>query len=117
MSEKLKKYSLTEVKDTFIGKEGTPKRDAYEFELRLDLIGGAIRQVRRERNLTQDQLGELIGVKKAQISKIENSVKNTSIGTLMRVFAALNAKINLTIDLLEEEGVQNPEEFWNYNIS
>jgi transcriptional regulator with XRE-family HTH domain len=37
------------------------------------LLGSAIKQARKERNLTQQQLGELVGVKKAQISKIENS--------------------------------------------
>ena len=103
MSAELKKYSLSEVKDKFIGEQGTAEREAYEIELRLDLIGETIRQVRKERNLTQDQLGELIGVKKSQISKIENSVKNTSIGTLMRVFEALNTKVKLKIDLFEKE--------------
>ena len=38
------------------------------------LIGGAIRQAR---HLTQEQLGELVGVKKAQISKIENGCNVT----------------------------------------
>lgn len=67
--ESLKTHSLEELTDKHIGERGTPKRDAFENELRLDLIGEAIRQARKERHLTQEQLGELIGVKKAQISK------------------------------------------------
>ena len=41
--EPLKTYSLEEVTDKHIGKIGTPKRDAFENELRLELIGAAIK--------------------------------------------------------------------------
>jgi HTH-type transcriptional regulator / antitoxin HipB len=67
-------YSLDEVTDKYIGKRGTPKREAYENELRLDLLGEAIKQARLERNMTQEELGRLVGVQKAQISKLENSL-------------------------------------------
>jgi len=70
----LKIYTLDEITDKHIGKKGTAKRDAFENELRLDLLGDAIKQARKERHLTQEQLGELVGVKKAQISKLENSL-------------------------------------------
>ena len=63
----MKTHTLEELTDKYIGKIGTPKRDAFENELRLDLIGHAIKEARKERNLTQEQLGELVGVKKAQI--------------------------------------------------
>jgi HTH-type transcriptional regulator/antitoxin HipB len=63
----LKTYSLDEITDKHIGKRGTPKREAFEYELRLDLLGEAIKQARKERHLTQEELGELVGVKKAQI--------------------------------------------------
>lgn len=48
----IKTYSLDEITDKHIGKLGTPKRDAFENELRLDLLGEAIRQARLEQNLT-----------------------------------------------------------------
>ena len=60
--------------DKHIGKVGTERRDAFENKLRIDLLGQAIKQARQERNLTQAQLGELVGVQKAQISKIENNL-------------------------------------------
>lgn len=66
----MRTYSFDEVKDEYIGKKGTVERNAYENELRLDLIGEVLKQARKERKLTQTQLGELVGVKKAQISKI-----------------------------------------------
>ena len=78
----MKTHTLEELTDKYIGKIGTPKRDAFENELRLDLIGHAIKEARKERNLTQEQLGELVGVKKAQISKIENNATDARFATI-----------------------------------
>ncbi|MEW4924839.1 helix-turn-helix transcriptional regulator [Algibacter sp. 2305UL17-15] len=96
----MRTYTLDEVKDKYLEKKGTAERDAYENELRLDLIGEAIKQARKERKLTQTQLGELIGVKKAQISKIENNLTDARFETILKVFRALNAKINFKVELL-----------------
>ena len=95
----LKTISLDEVIDKHIGKPGTPKREAFENELRLDLLGEAIKQARKKRHLTQAELGLLVGVKKAQISKIENSVKNARFETILKVFEALGAKVNFNVEL------------------
>ncbi len=95
----MKTYSLDELTDKYIGKKGTKKRDDFENELRLDLLGQTIKQVRLERNLTQEQLGELVGVKKAQISKIENSVTDARFETILKVFKALGAKINFNVEV------------------
>ncbi|GAA0894127.1 helix-turn-helix transcriptional regulator [Fulvivirga kasyanovii] len=98
----LKTYTLDEVTDKFIGKRGTAKREAFEYELKLDLLGEAIKRARKERNLTQEQLGKLVGVKKAQISKLENSLTDARFETIIKVFKALNAKINFNVELLNE---------------
>ena len=95
----MKTYTFDEVKDELIGKIGTPKRDLFEYELQMDLIGKAIKQTRQERNLTQAELGKLIGVQKAQISRIENKTSNVTLETLLRVFAALKAKVKLQVEL------------------
>ncbi len=95
----MKTYSLDELTDKYIGKKGTEKRDDFENELRLDLLGQTIKKVRLERNLTQAQLGELVGVKKAQISKLENSLTDARFETILKVFRALNAKINFNVEL------------------
>lgn len=94
----MKKYTLEELTDTYIGEKGTPDREQFEFELKLDILGDMIKKARRERNLTQEQLGELIGVQKAQISKIENNAKDVRLSTIMKVFNALKAKVKMTID-------------------
>ena len=72
-----------------------------EYELRLDLLGEIIKQARKERHLTQSQLGELIGVQKSQISRIERNAKNVTIKTILRVFRALKAKVNFNVELLD----------------
>jgi len=100
--EALKTYSLEEMLDKHIGRLGTPKREAFENELRLDLLGEAIKQARKDRNLTQEQLGLLVGVKKAQISKLENSLTDARFETIIKVFKALNAKVNFNVELLNQ---------------
>ena len=98
----MKTYSLDEVTDKFVGAKGTKNRENFENELKIDLIGQTIKQIRKERNLTQEQLGELVGVKKAQISKIENSLTDARFDTIIKVFKALNAKINFNVELLKQ---------------
>lgn len=49
--EALKTYSLDEMLDKHIGKPGTTKREVFESELRLDLLGEAIKQARKARPL------------------------------------------------------------------
>lgn len=95
----MKTYTLDEVTDKIIGKKGTPNRDKFEYELQMDLIGQAIKESRKERKLTQEQLGELVGVQKAQISRLESNASNVTMDTLMKVFAALKAKVKLQIEL------------------
>jgi len=101
--DKLKVYTLEQAKDKHLGKVGTEKRDKYEYELRLDLLGEMIKQTRKERHLTQSELGEMIGVQKSQISRIERNAKNVTIETILRVFRALKAKVNFNVELLDGE--------------
>ena len=102
-NNKLRIYTLDQAKDKYLGKIGTEKRDKYEYELRLDLLGEMIKQARKERHLTQSQLGEMIGVQKSQISRIESNAKNVTIETILRVFRALKAKVNFNVELLDGE--------------
>ncbi len=95
----MKIYTLNQVQDKLIGKVGTPGRDNFEYELQMDLIGKAIRQTRKERHLTQEELGKLIGVQKAQISRLESNASNATMDTLLRVFSALKAKVKLQVEL------------------
>lgn len=94
----MKTYSLEELTDKYIGEKGTEEREIFEFELRLDVLGQMIKKARKEKNLTQEQLGKLIGVQKAQISKIENNTKDVRLSTIMKVFNALKASVRMSVD-------------------
>jgi HTH-type transcriptional regulator / antitoxin HipB len=99
----LKSYSLEEIKDEFIGKRGTVAREDYEHELSMGILGHLIKKTRQERKLTQEQLGKLVGVQKAQISKLESSANSATIGTIVKVFKALNAGIWFNVKLKAEK--------------
>jgi DNA-binding XRE family transcriptional regulator len=87
-----------DLEDKYFGKKGTPERDEYEFDLKMELIGEKIKQLRIQNNLTQSQLGDLIGVKRAQISKLEHGNHSASVSTIMKVFQAMKAKVKLRIE-------------------
>jgi len=97
----IKTYSLDEMIDKHIGKIGSEKRDEFEFELDKEVLSHMIKEARKKRNLTQNQLGELIGVKKSQISKIESGLNNAKIETIIKIFKALQVKLNFSISFNE----------------
>lgn len=86
-----------DLEDKYFGEKGTPERNEYEFDLKMELIGEKIKQLRIQNNLTQSQLGELIGVKRAQILKLEHGNHSASVSTVMNVFQAMKAKVRLKI--------------------
>lgn len=94
-------YTLEEVKDELLGKIGTPRRDEHERKVAKALhayyLGEKIKQARLEQNLTQEELGERIGVQKAQISRLEKGYSIT-IPTMQKVFQALGVE-TATLDL------------------
>lgn len=63
-TKEMKTFTPEEMKDEFIGKVGTQKRDKYEYELRMEILGRMIKAARKERHLTQEELGKLVDVKK-----------------------------------------------------
>ena len=100
--EKRKYKTLSQLEDKYIGVHGTPEREQYEFELSMEILGEKLKQIRKEKNLTQEQLGKLIGVQKAQISKLESGASSATVSTITKVFKALKAKVKFQIDI--EEG-------------
>ncbi|WP_074748310.1 helix-turn-helix domain-containing protein [Myroides marinus] len=93
----MKTYPLDQIIEEQIGAIGTQKRDLFESKIQFELIGSKIKAIRKEKRLTQTQLGELVGVQKAQISKIENNTSNVKITTLLKVLNALGSKLTWEI--------------------
>lgn len=88
----MKLTTIEELRDKRLGTLGTPERDRFEEDLQAEInayfIGEAIRKARQAQNLTQEQLGERIGVQKSQISKFERG-KSITLTSLTRIFKAL----------------------------
>lgn len=97
----MNKYTLNETENKLIGQPGSTERQEYECELSLLVIGDMIRSARKARKLTQEELGRRIGVRKAQVSRLENKTGNFTVETLIKVFKALDAKVNLKVDLMQ----------------
>lgn len=87
---------VSEIVDEVWGKIGTPERDEMEAQLKEELnayfIGEAIKKARKAQNLTQEELGERIGVQRAQISRLEKGKSVITLPTMSRVFRALGIK-------------------------
>lgn len=88
--------------DDVWGKAGTPERDAMEARLKEEIqayyVGEAIKQARLKQHLTQEELGERVGVKRSQICKLENGKSSITLSTMSRVFKALGIE-TATLDL------------------
>jgi HTH-type transcriptional regulator / antitoxin HipB len=105
MKTEIKKYGFDEIKDEFLGKKGTPKRDQFEYELNMEILGELIKKTRKERNLSQEELGKLVGVQKAQISRLENHTGNVTLATVLKVFKALKAKVKMQVEIDDSQVV------------
>ncbi len=99
--EKMTLTPFEDVLDEFYGKIGSPARDEHERKVDEAVhayqIGEAVKKARLKQKLTQEELGERIGVKGAQISRIERG-GNITIPTISRVFKALGIA-TATLDL------------------
>lgn len=90
---KMKLTPLSQITDEVFGPIGTPERDEMEAQLKADLnaylLGETIKKAREAQNLSQEELGERIGVQRSQICRLEKGRTFASIPTLSRVFTAL----------------------------
>lgn len=96
--------TLEELEDKYYGKTGTPEREQYEFELSMEILGEKLKQIRKEQRLTQEELGKMIGVQKAQISKLESGNNSATISTVLKVFHAMKATVKFKIEIKEPIG-------------
>ena len=102
MMAKMKFTPADEMKDELWGPIGTPERDAMEAQLREDIqsyfVGEAIKKARLKQNLTQEELGERVGVKRSQMCKVESGKSSITLSTMSKVFKALGIA-TATLDL------------------
>jgi HTH-type transcriptional regulator / antitoxin HipB len=84
--------------DKEYGKRGTAKREKYEQGFESFKLGVMLQDLRKQKNLTQEQLAEKCGTTKTYISRIENDASDIRLSTLLRIIReGLGGHINISI--------------------
>ena len=61
---------------------------------RVQLVGPKIRQLRKERKLTQTDLASRIGIQQSDLSRMEKGEYRVSLDTLFKILAEFNVSIS-----------------------
>nr|WP_299204033.1 helix-turn-helix transcriptional regulator [uncultured Brumimicrobium sp.] len=89
-----------DIKDDVYGEKGTTRRDELERDFESFKIGLLLKKAREGKQLTQEQLGELVDKKRTYISRIENDGSNMTLKTLFDIVEkGLGGKVNISIDI------------------
>ncbi|MDH5382664.1 MAG: helix-turn-helix transcriptional regulator [Cyclobacteriaceae bacterium] len=89
-----------DIKDSVYGKKGTERRDMLDREVEGFKIGLLLRKAREEKQLTQEQLGQLVDKKRTYISRVENDGSNLTLRTLFDIVEkGLGGKVNISIEV------------------
>jgi DNA-binding XRE family transcriptional regulator len=92
--------SWKEIKDEVYGKKGTSRRDALELEFESFKIGLLLKKAREDKQLTQEQLAELVDKKRTYISRVENNGSNMTLKTLFEIVEkGLGGKVKISIQI------------------
>jgi transcriptional regulator with XRE-family HTH domain len=65
-------------------------------------VGAAVRDLRHEKGVSQERLGELAELDRTYISGVERGVRNPTVGTLWRIADALETSLSDIVVLAEE---------------
>lgn len=96
-TKKIKHYKQVSQKFSGFGKP--PEIDVFESDLDKKSMGELLKTLRKYKNLTQEQLGKLIGIDKTEISKLERGNRNLTIGRLIQLLDALLVTTKLKIEV------------------
>ena len=96
-TKKIKHYKQVSQKFSGFGKP--TEIDVFESDLDKKSMGELLKTLRKCKNLTQEQLGKLIGVDKTEISKLERGNRNLTIGRLIQLLDALLVTTKLKIEV------------------
>jgi DNA-binding XRE family transcriptional regulator len=89
----------SEIKDRVYGKEGTERRDTLDREAESFRIGLLLKKARESRNMTQEELGQLVDKKRTYISRVENNGSNITLSTLFDIVEkGLGGKVKISIE-------------------
>jgi DNA-binding XRE family transcriptional regulator len=87
-----------QIKDNVYGEVGTNRRDELERDFDSFKIGLLLKKAREEKNLTQEQLAQLVEKKRTFISRLENDGSNMTLKTLFEIVEkGLGGKVQISI--------------------
>ena len=89
--------SLDELINIEYGPKGTPERDLFDAETQEFCVAQTLREERIRAGLTQQQLADMVGTKKAYISRVETGKQNLNLTTLFRLFECLGKKVAISV--------------------
>lgn len=71
------------------GKEGTPTREEFNQQSTAWYYRELLRDRRKEKNMTQQQLADAVGVKRSYISRIEKGETDVQLSSFLRIAMVL----------------------------
>ncbi|MEX6690159.1 helix-turn-helix transcriptional regulator [Danxiaibacter flavus] len=98
---KTKKDKLVDLEhfiDNQYGKRGAKEREDFEEGYEAFKLGVMLQELRKQMNMTQEQLAEKCGTTKTYISRIENDASDIRLSTLMRIVRmGFNGNLRLSV--------------------
>ena len=80
------------------------------------LLGKRIKEIRRSKKYTQEQLAELVGIETGSLSAIESGRHYPSLPTLVKISEILNVEPKSLFDFKEHLSCQEKQKFILENI-
>ena len=84
-TKKNKKVEFNDHIDKEYGKRVEPKRESFEQEYETFKLGVMLQELRKQKNMTQEELAQKCGTTKTYISRIENDASDIRLSTLLRI--------------------------------
>ena len=80
------------------GIKGESKREEFEQNYEAFKLGVMLQELRKQKNLTQEQLARKCGTTKTYISRIENDASDIRLSTLLRIIKeGLGGQLHISI--------------------
>lgn len=95
--ERIKKElpTMNDYIDNQYGKQGTPEREEFNAKALSYYYGELIKEKRKEKHLTQQQLADQIGKERAYIAKIEQGKTDLQLSNFMQIINALGLSLQI----------------------
>jgi transcriptional regulator with XRE-family HTH domain len=79
--------------------------------IQMELVGRKIRELRRERKLTQTELATQVGIHQSDLSRMEKGEYKVGLDTLLKILQSFNLGIG---DFFEERPHNSSSIIWKY---